>query len=114
DVYSVAFTKCIATGNLSMGLVKVETDGATFHGKFNGGLRWADGSLSGAYITFADCYTSSDAVYNVEFVDDGNVTAKPNTELKSLSWLKENLGFDDALWAEKEGEILLRSFVRET
>ncbi|MBQ8407216.1 MAG: InlB B-repeat-containing protein, partial [Clostridia bacterium] len=47
DVYSVAFTKCIATGNLSMGLVKVETDGATFHGKFNGGLRWADGSLSG-------------------------------------------------------------------
>ena len=112
DVYSVAFTKCIATGNLSMDIVNVGTDGTTFHGKFNGGLRWGNGSLSGYCIEFVDCYTSLDAVYNVDFVDDGSVTAKPNMELKSLSWLKENLGFDDTVWAEKDGIILLRSFIR--
>ena len=112
DVSGVAFTNCIATGNISMELVNVATDGTTFHGKFNGGLRWANGSLSASYVTFDHCYTSLEAVYNIDFVDDGNVTAKPNTELKSLSWLKENLGYDDTLWTENGGEITLRSFIR--
>ena len=112
DVSGVAFTNCIATGNISMELVNVATDGTTFHGKFNGGLRWANGSLSASYVTFNHCYTSLEAVYNIDFVDDGNVTAKSNTELKSLSWLKENLGYDDTLWTENEGEITLRSFIR--
>ncbi len=105
------FNQCITTGNINAptSFFEPASDGATFHGKFSGGLRWADSSFTGCDT----CYTSADAVYTVDFIHNENVAAKPNTELKSLSWLKENLGFDDTLWTEKDGALLLKAFMRE-
>ena len=106
---------CIATGDMDLPAEFFESQydaGDIFHGKFAGGIRRLDGSITLYNTNLESCYLSADAVYNVEFAANDNVTTKPNAELKSLSWLKENLGFDDTLWTEKDGEVVLRAFIR--
>ncbi len=106
---------CIATGDMDLPAEFFESQydaGDIFHGKFAGGIRRLDGSITLYNTNLESCYLSAEAIYNVEFAANDNVTTKSSAELNSLSWLKENLGFDDTVWTERNGEVLLSAFLR--